>query len=178
MNTQEKDTANSEWIEREMAVLAPDEGKPLIDYKGFTLIELLLVVAILAILAALALPAYDNYRDMAKVSRCKAEIPTLDQYIAIFLIDRGANPDQLSDLPQIAFNDPWGHPYRYYNIVTNTPAGSTRYTDIDGSNLNTDYDLYSVGKDNNTANDLTAQASQDDVVRINDGILLELGSKR
>lgn len=124
------------------------------------------------------MPEYQNFKDMSKVSRCKAEIPLLEQYIAIFVIDRGSIPPLLNNLPQTAFNDPWGRPYRYYNILNDTPAGSIRYKDLDGTNLNEDYDLYSFGKDGVTANDLTAQPSNDDVVRVNDGTLVELGSQR
>ncbi len=35
--------------------------------------------------------------------------------------------------------------------------------------LNTDYDLYSMGPDGNTAAPITAQAGYDDIIRASDG---------
>lgn len=35
--------------------------------------------------------------------------------------------------------------------------------------LNSDFDLYSMGKDGNTAKPITAKISQDDIIRANDG---------
>ena len=35
--------------------------------------------------------------------------------------------------------------------------------------INTDYDLYSMGKDGQSAPALTAQKSRDDIIRANDG---------
>ena len=41
--------------------------------------------------------------------------------------------------------------------------------------LNTDYDLYSVGKEGATASALTAKSSRDDIVRANDGAFIGRG---
>jgi general secretion pathway protein G len=43
--------------------------------------------------------------------------------------------------------------------------------------INTTYDLYSKGKDGDSSPPLTARASQDDVVRANDGGFIGLGSR-
>lgn len=42
--------------------------------------------------------------------------------------------------------------------------------------LNTDFDLYSCGKDGETAKPLTAQKSRDDIIRANDGQYIGLAS--
>jgi general secretion pathway protein G len=43
--------------------------------------------------------------------------------------------------------------------------------------LNTDYDLYSMGKDGKTKGPLTAKDSHDDVIRANDGRFIGLASE-
>ncbi len=42
--------------------------------------------------------------------------------------------------------------------------------------VNTDYDLYSMGKDGKSTSPFTAKASQDDIVRANNGGFLGLVS--
>jgi general secretion pathway protein G len=41
--------------------------------------------------------------------------------------------------------------------------------------LNTDFDLFSTGKDGDTTGPLNARASRDDVVRANNGAFIGLG---
>jgi general secretion pathway protein G len=164
-----------------IAITASNHGEVIVGKRGFTLVELLAVVAIMAILVIIAMPAYSNFREMAKIARAKSEISSMGGQIALYVIDKGSNPLKLDDLPSHAINDPWGHPYHYYNIVTNTPAGETQYMDIGGVDvLNHDYDLYSSGKDGITAipHILSAPEGADDVVRVNDGSSVELGSRR
>jgi general secretion pathway protein G len=42
--------------------------------------------------------------------------------------------------------------------------------------INTDYDLYSMGKDGRSSPPLTAKASRDDIIRANDGAYIGLAS--
>ena len=63
--------------------------------------------------------------------------------------------------------DPWGRPYVYLRI-----AGARRAQvrkDADLAPINTDFDLYSMGADGETAAPLDAEKSRDDVVRADDG---------
>jgi general secretion pathway protein G len=43
--------------------------------------------------------------------------------------------------------------------------------------INSDYDLYSMGKDGESVPPLTARASRDDVIRANDGAYIGLASE-
>jgi len=75
----------------------------------------------------------------------------------------------------LAFLDPWGNPYQYLNFDTVKGVGSVR-KDRFLVPLNTDYDLYSMGKDGKSQTPLTAAASHDDIVRANDGRYIGLAS--
>jgi prepilin-type N-terminal cleavage/methylation domain-containing protein len=173
------------WISKTLALNAPGKHRLLTGNHGFTLVELLVVVAILGVLVILALPAYNDYKYMAKVSRCKSEIRSMENVIALYVIDKATLPSQLSDLPTPAFNDPWGHPYHYYNIATSMPVTESRYWDLGGVDpLSLDYDLFSTGMDGITSYTLSDPQSLNDIVRVNSGSnvdggsIVELGSKR
>lgn len=64
--------------------------------------------------------------------------------------------------------DPWGKPYVYLNLRDPASSGNARKN----KNLvpiNSDFDLYSVGKDGQSSPPPTSKFSRDDVVRANDG---------
>ena len=183
MKTKEKATVSYSRKRncRAMAIIAQNRGEGAVDHRGFTLVELLAVIAIVAILIVIAMPAYSTFKESAKVARAKSEISSQEGQIALYVVDKGSLPLQLGDLPSPVFKDPWGQLYHYYNITTNTPAGETQYMDLVPSEvLNTDYDLYSSGKDGITPTPhiLSVPESADDVVRTNNGNAIELGSKR
>ncbi|HTG80521.1 MAG TPA: prepilin-type N-terminal cleavage/methylation domain-containing protein [Geobacteraceae bacterium] len=143
------------------------------DNRGFTLIELLVVCVILGILASFAIPAYTATVNKARVSRCEEEIRGLERDIAAYQADRGVLPDDLNTIGRGSLLDPWGHNYVYYNIAR---GGGTQYKDFVPANMNSDYDLYSLGADNDTTKKLTDAASQDDIIRGNNGAFVGLGT--
>src|SRR5690242_8468907 len=55
--------------------------------RGFTLIELLIVVAIIAILAAIAVPNFLEAQVRSKISRCKADMRSLQLAAESYRID-------------------------------------------------------------------------------------------
>jgi general secretion pathway protein G len=134
---------------------------------GMTIIELLATLAIASSLASIALPKYHAVADAARVTRAIGDIEALQTGLEI----RDSLPDNISALG-MATTDPWGQPYVYVKF----PNGSPR-VDRFGVQLNTTYDLYSVGKDGSTSASLNASVSFDDVVRANDGGFIGQGSK-
>jgi general secretion pathway protein G len=143
---------------------------------GFTLIELMVVIAIIGTMSAIAIPAYQGYIEKARIAKAIAEIDIMQGEIVAYQTDKGELPDTLNDIGRANLLDPWKNPYQYYNFTDDTGKGKMR-KDRFMVPLNTDYDLYSMGKDGKTKPPLTAKDSHDDVIRANDGRFIGLASE-
>lgn len=135
---------------------------------GFTLLELLIVVAIILTLAAMAIPSLQAAINDTKIARAVGDIHTMESEILEYDIEYGKLPNSLADIGRGNFLDPWGKPYQYLNHATMQGNGMARM-DRFLVPLNSDYDLYSDGKDGATAAPITAKQSQDDIIRAADG---------
>ena len=148
--------------------------------KGFTLIEIMIVIAIIGTLSAIALPNYLKYKNNARITAAIADIRIIEKQIALFLIDNnGQYPDSLNDLPNNSIvNDPWGNPYQYLRIDggAGNPQGVCRRNMSDNP-VNTDYDLFSMGKDGEYKKSFKDKESRDDVVRAYEGRYVGLVSE-
>ena len=143
--------------------------------RGFTLLELILVVLIVGILSAIGVPVYNKFLNKARSVQAVAEISTLEKEIMMYKYEDPNQrlPTTLTQLSKKDITDPWGRPYQY----AQTAALGTPRQDRFSVNLNSDYDLYSLGEDGQSAPSLTAAASQDDIVRANDGGYIGLASE-
>lgn len=147
--------------------------------KALTLVELLLAIAIVGILAAIGVPMYNNYIDNARNSAAIAGVRGIESEIIKFQAERGMPPDTLAQAGLPTQLDPWGNPYQYLRLlgVPQHDLHGNYRRDRFTNPLNTDFDLYSMGKDGNSAPALTAKASYDDIVRANNGAFLGLASE-
>lgn len=146
--------------------------------RGFTLIELLVIVAIVVALSAIAVPTYQGYMDDVRLSNVVGDIALISIQLERYRSDhRGALPDTLAQTPASHLVDPWGNPYRYFNIETAGPGLGSVRKDKNLVPLNTDFDLYSMGKDGKSKAPLTAADSHDDIVRANNGAYVGPASK-
>ena len=143
--------------------------------RAFTLFELLLVVAILGVITATAIPGYQRYQDQVKFTQAKVDIVIIESAIERYYAQNLAYPDTLAQAGVGGMLDPWGNPYQYLNITTTKNKGSVR-KDHNLVPINSDYDLYSMGKDGKSQSPLTAKASRDDIIRANNGKFLGLGA--
>lgn len=142
---------------------------------GITLIELVVLVAILGTLAAVGIPAYSNYREKARITKAAGDIVLIQFDIRLYTsANNGQLPANLNALGRGPILDPWGNPYQYLIISTAVP-GQVR-KDRFLVPLNTDYDLYSKGKDGVSSPPLTAHQSRDDIVRASNGSFIGLAS--
>jgi general secretion pathway protein G len=134
---------------------------------GFTVIELMTVVVVMGGLAALAVVRSKYTIEQARVAKAIGDIKAIaTDVLGYQAAASGASlPLSLADVDRAGLLDPWGRPYVYVNFSL---GGSPR-TDVFGVNLNSAYDIYSLGPDGASSPSLTAGASQDDVVMGNDG---------
>jgi general secretion pathway protein G len=134
------------------------------------LIELVLVLGIIGTLAGLAVPAAHDSIDRARVARATGDINAMEADLAGFQAHGDSLPTSLAGVGRAGFLDPWGRPYQYLRIAGSgkkAPAGARKDRFL--VPINSDYDLYSMGKDGKSTAPLTASDSRDDVVRANDG---------
>ena len=142
---------------------------------GFTLLELLIVTMLIGTLAAIAIPIYVEALNTSRIVQARAQIRTISVAINNRYLATDAYPDSLAEVGFGAMLDPWGHPYQYLKIVGLKSAGKVR-KDKNLVPINADYDLYSIGRDGKTATPLTAKASQDDIIRGNNGAFVGLAA--
>ena len=142
--------------------------------RGLTLIELLIVLAVIGILASLAVVLYYNFTYQAQIARAVADIAVVSSEISTFETMNERLPNNLAEVGRAALLDPWGNPYQYLNFSLGV-VGQQR-KDHALVPINTDFDLYSMGRDGASQPPLTASASADDIVRANDGQYIGLAS--
>ncbi len=150
-------------------------SRPVPGSSGFTLVELLIAVAIAAVLAAIALPAYSSYLERARVNQAITDIRMLNVMLRKYEDDHHDVPGGLAAVGAAGKLDPWGRPYVYLKLGAPSAAGMARKN----KNLvpiNSDFDLYSQGKDGASLPPLTAKPSLDDIVLANDGGFAGLAS--
>ena len=146
---------------------------------GFTLIELMLTVAISGVLATLAATRYMTFVERARVIRAVADIKNISATVRGYAVEVGYPPDDLAQVDSDWLVDPWLLGYRYLPLegAGGPINGFQARRDQFLVPLNTDFDLYSIGRDQLTAKSLALLESRDDVVRANDGGFYGLGSR-
>jgi general secretion pathway protein G len=128
----------------------------------------MIVVVVVGLLAAIAVPSYQSFVDRARTTAAISELGQIQLVIARFRTNNGQLPATLAAVGMDGRRDPWGNPYRYLNIEAGANPGAVR-KDRNLVPINSDYDLYSMGKDGLSTPPLTAGGSRDDIVRANNG---------
>lgn len=141
--------------------------------RGFSLLELMLAVGFVAVLAAVAVPSYTAYVDRVNVTVAVGDISRLQVEINKFILRTDRLPVDLAEAGFSAMRDPWNRPYEYLDLSTvHGHAGMRKDRNL--VPINSDYDLYSAGKDGLSVPPLGARHSLDDIVRANDGAFVGL----
>ena len=135
---------------------------------GMTLMELMLVVAIVGGLTGLAIPVYSNHRDKVLAHQAMADILNIELSLDKYYAENGHYPDSLADIGKAGLQDPWGNSYHFLNMANDPPQNLCRKI-RNIHPINSDYDLYSIGKDAMTTKSINAAVSWDDIIRAYDG---------
>lgn len=143
----------------------------------FTFVELMIAILIIATLASVAIPLSSKYKKEAQIELAKAEMRIIEKKIGTFVKENGKLPEDLNSIELENKIDPWGQPYRYLKIYGSDDVengrGQPRRNQSQQA-INTDFDLYSVGKDGNSGALLTEKISIDDIIRANNGAFMGL----
>jgi general secretion pathway protein G len=143
--------------------------------RGMTLLELLIAASIISILAVIGYLGVQEFIYRGQVSQATADICRIDMRLQRFFAENVAYPATLAEIGENNRLDPWGNPYEYWPITGDKDQKVRKDKNLHP--INTDFDLCSRGRDGNTNLALTSQASQDDIIRANNGKFIGLASK-
>jgi len=90
------------------------------------------------------------------------------------MVDNTFPPPSLAAIDESGKRDPWGSPYQYTNLETAGIAKARKNKNL--VPINSDFDLWSNGKDGLSKLPLTTKVSRDDVILANDGRFIGLAS--
>ena len=145
--------------------------------RAYTMVELALVMLIIALIYSSIAPVYMHIVEEKKTDAAVDKIELMELDITEFYKDNGRFPDSLEEIYNPVPLDPWGNPYQYLNILDNPAKGKGKLRkDKNLVPINSDFDLYSMGPDGESASPLTASISKDDIVRGRNGDFVGLAT--
>ncbi|MCP4549868.1 MAG: prepilin-type N-terminal cleavage/methylation domain-containing protein [bacterium] len=150
--------------------------------RGFTLIELAIVLMLMIIILAGSFLAIQGYLTRTMIARAVTEIRMVEKEIILFQASCGEYPSSLEEIDRQNLLDPWGVPYVYTRILGGLAAAAMNDGDVpcrfgpDNNPLNTDFDLFSCGKDAASSRSIAARSSRDDVIRARNGLFIGLAA--
>lgn len=127
-----------------------------------------MVVLIGGLVLAIGIPVVEQYIEKARIVEAVVEIGDMSKKLKEIERTTGVLPNTLADAGLAGKSDRWGRPYAYLNLRTMFGGGLPR-RDKSLRPLNSDFDLYSVGRDGVTHASLLNAKSRDDIVRARDG---------
>ena len=140
---------------------------------GFTLAETLLGVVFLAIGAGAAAPSVATHLEERRVELAVKDIVSIEHALERYRTIHHALPDSLDQLGVPVPVDPWGRAYEYFNFTSRGLSEQRVYHSLP---LNSDYDLYSRGRDGYTDLMINAAPARNNIVRGRDGEFIGLAA--
>lgn len=143
--------------------------------RGLTLLELMLGLLIIGILFVIGSAQYANYQERALVNQAITEIAAISLEIEQMAAVNGSLPADLAEVGHAGALDPWGRAYIYTDLTG--PGNGAARKDRRLNPLNSDFDLFSVGKNGVFKPQISHRDSLDDVIRASDGRFINLAEK-
>jgi general secretion pathway protein G len=134
---------------------------------GLTAVELMVALIIIVTLVGLIVTAYRGRLTDARVVRSVSDIKKISTDIESYAIDNDELPQSLEEIGHGKNRDPWDNPYQYLDLRSSQER-EPRKAPSNGQ-INTDFDLYSMGRDGKSKPPIDREESKDDVIRANDG---------
>ena len=145
---------------------------------GMTILEMVIIISIIGILVSIAAPTYTEYVEKARVQKSIADLRRISLIIEKYRKDKGFFPVSLDDAGCSNDLDPWGNQYQYLNtdeVLKEEKKAEEKQRceecrrDKFERPVNTDFDLYSMGKNGETRLNIDHRQSRDDIIRAADG---------
>lgn len=133
----------------------------------------MLVAVAIALLATMAMSSYEKFMDRARNTQAASDVREIDAVITRFYTQNSRYPVDLTEIV-VSKKDPWKNDYVYLDF---TPLNGHSRKRKDGNlqPINSDYDLYSKGKDGATWKPIGTPPGADDIVRGRNGRYIGLG---
>jgi general secretion pathway protein G len=131
----------------------------------------MLTACIIGILTGIAVPSYSSYRNKIDTAQAIADMNGIELSIEKFYAENNRYPNSLADIGKGNQKDPWGRSYHYLNMANDPHQNQCRKLGPVHP-LNTDYDLYSSGKDGKSNKPINSGPSMDDIIRAFNGSYL------
>lgn len=143
--------------------------------RGFSLVELMMALVVAGALLALAVPSYQAHVERVRVAQAVSDIAEVSMALERFRAFRFTYPNSLAELNINIPLDPWKRPYQYLGIDVNPPPNQGQVRrDRNLNPLNSDFDLYSLGKDGDSSKQITGAKGRDDIIRAGNGSFIGL----
>jgi general secretion pathway protein G len=127
---------------------------------GSTLAETLVITTCFAISAGSAVPNLANRVEQIPIEQATQDIACEE---AAIVRSRGVHRSLPAPL------DPWGNAYEYLGFTSRSMIEQRTYHELP---INSDYDLYSKGRDGRRDSMLNFELGRDDIARARDGELI------
>ncbi|GGZ63948.1 hypothetical protein GCM10008101_16900 [Lysobacter xinjiangensis] len=141
---------------------------------GWTLLELMLGLAVMGVLTMIASSAYTSAVEKGRVGKAKADIAEFDVLIERYLTVHRDYPTSLDQFNYDGRLDPWGNPYHYTLLAGIKGSKGSARKDHKLNPLNSDFDLFSAGRNGVFKTQISQKDSLDDVIRARAGSYIGL----